>query len=507
MWRISGVDESPPSDLAGRIWARDPSAWAPGEDDPANRLGWLDLPFSMASETDRLKAAAERVRSDGVKDLVLLGMGGSSLAPEVFSNTFGSAPGHPRLTVLDSTHPLQIASVAKSLDLERSLFLVSSKSGGTIETMSLYRFFRARIDDGSHFMAITDPGTSLAELAKREGFADTWLNPPDIGGRYSALSFFGLVPAVLIGADVDKLLEMAREAAAVCGAEIPAEDNPGLDIGAALSRLAKGGRDKVTFLVGKEIASFGEWVEQLIAESTGKKGTGVVPVVGEPLVSADRYGVDRVFVQLKLDEDDFSDDLMADLEKAGHPTISFTVPDRSAIGELMFVWEFAVAVAGSMLDINAFDQPNVEAAKRATREVLESKGDISWDDEDPTELFADAVEGDLAVLAAFAPRSTETQAVVDAAREKLVDRGLATMSGFGPRYLHSTGQLQKGGSPHVRALVILDDPMTDEEIPGAEYGFARLIRAQAAGDAQALADAGRPVARTSWRTFSEWARS
>ena len=507
MWRIGGVDLLAPGDLAGRIWARDPSAWAPGEDDPADRLGWLDLPFSMEKEIERLTESAKQVVESEIERVVLLGMGGSSLAPEVFAETFGSAAGGPGLTVLDSTHPDQIAHVAGSLDLDRTLFLVSSKSGGTIETMSLYRYFRSLIDDGSHFMAITDPDTSLAELASNEGFRDTWLNPPDIGGRYSALSFFGLVPAALIGVDIHGLLETAREAAAVCAAAVPSDDNPGLDIGAAIAKLAASGRDKLTFLVSESISSFGEWAEQLIAESTGKQGIGITPIVGEPLVDVPDYGNDRVFVRLALDGETEQEDLLDELERAGHPTITFTIPDPKAMGELMFVWEFAVAVAGSILGINAFDQPNVEAAKRATRAVLESEDTISWDDEDPEKLFADATNGELGVFAAFAPRSTEAAGVLSAGRAKLAARGMATMSGFGPRYLHSTGQLQKGGSPRVRALVILDPPSEDIAIPDADYGFAQLIRAQAEGDAQALVDAHRPVARTTWQTFSQWATS
>lgn len=504
MWRMSGVDVEPPADLAARIWARDPSAWAPGEDDPAERLGWLELPFSMEKQIDRLRAARADALRDGIEKVVLLGMGGSSLAPEVFFRTFG---GTPELVVLDSTHPAQVSSVTATLDLDRTLFLVSSKSGGTIETMSLYRFFRDKIDDGGHFMAITDPGTSLEELANNEGFRDAWLNPPDIGGRYSALSFFGLVPAALIGADIHALLDSAREAAAVCAAAVPAEDNPGLDIGAAIATLAKTGRDKLTFEISPDIGSFGEWVEQLIAESTGKQGTGIVPIVDEPRVDPETYGRDRVFVHLTTGDDDNARGRIEAIERSGHPAVTFTVPDAAAIGELMFVWEFAVAVAGAVLGINAFDQPNVESAKRATRSMLDSGDRVEWDDDDPDDFFADASSGELAVFAAFAPRTQEAAAVLQSGRKKLAARGIATMSGFGPRYLHSTGQLQKGGSPNVRALVILDDPQNDERIPGSDFGFADLIRAQAAGDAKALEDAGRPVARSSWKRFEEWATS
>ncbi|MDQ3877690.1 MAG: glucose-6-phosphate isomerase [Actinomycetota bacterium] len=506
MWRVAGVDVTVPPDLGRRVWERDPSAWAPGEDDPAARLGWLELPFTMERQIERLTNAARDLDAAAIDTVVLLGMGGSSLAPEVFARTFGADRGR-RLIVLDSTHPAQVAAVTAGLDLAKTLFLVSSKSGGTIETMSLYRFFRARIDDGAHFMAITDPGTSLAQLARDEGFRDTWLNPPDIGGRYSALSFFGLAPAALIGIDIHALLEGAREAAAVCAAQVPTQDNPGLDIGCAIGQLARAGRDKLTFLISDEIASFGVWVEQLIAESTGKQGTGITPVVDEPLVEPATYADDRVFVMLAIDGDDTFEPRIAELESRGHPTITFTVPGPHALGELMFVWEFAVAVAGSVLGINAFDQPNVESAKRATRSMLDSGEGVEWGDDDPDKFFADASSGELAVFAAFAPRTQEAATVLQSGREKLAARGIATMSGFGPRYLHSTGQLQKGGSPDVRALVILDDPQTDERIPGSDFGFADLIRAQAAGDANALEDAGRPVARSTWKRFAEWATS
>jgi glucose-6-phosphate isomerase len=504
-WRLDGVTPQFDGDLARRVWAKDSSAWGPGEDDPKDRLGWLTLGEDMQAHLDRLSRFAADVAGDGITEVVLLGMGGSSLAPEVFSEVLAAAPGRPKLTVLDSTHPAQIASVRSALDLERTLFLVSSKSGGTIETLSLYRLFRSLIDDGSHFVAITDPGTSLEKLAANEGFRDTWLNPPDIGGRYSALSLFGLVPAALIGANVATLLEGARAAEAECGPIRAPEENPGLVIGSAIGALARDGRDKLTFVMSEDIAPFGDWVEQLIAESTGKLGKGITPVVGEPRADPGSYGPDRVFVALGTDaapvDSSFTDAVVA----AGHPLITETIASPARLGEAMFTWEFATAVAGSILQINAFDQPNVEAAKKAGREVLESNDEIKWADEDPDALFSGMSLGELGAVLAFAPRDARRAGVIRRARTKLVEEhSVATMSGFGPRYLHSTGQLQKGGRKEVRALVILDEPTGDEPIPGSPYGFARLVRAQAEGDARALREAGRKVARTTWPTFESW---
>lgn len=498
-WRIEGFDESPPEDLAERIWKRDASVWGPGDDDPADRLGWLDLPDTIRGEIAPVEAF---VRDTGsyMDKVVLLGMGGSSLAPEVFATCFGARHGYPQLTVLDSTHPAQIEPVAEALVGTENLFVVSSKSGGTIETASLYSFFRARDGEARNFAAITDPETSLQELAEKEGFGGLFLNPPDLGGRYSALSLFGLVPAALCGVDLDALLDPAAAMAAACGPSVPRQDNPGLVLGWAMGRLAEGGRDKLTFLTSPGLAPFGDWVEQLIAESTGKHGKGIVPVVGEPVPES--YGDDRVFVRLVLEGDDVPD------APSGHPAIHLAVKGPEELGAQMFLWEFATAVASSDLGINAFDQPDVEAAKKAARSALDSGEEPQWSEDDVDALFADAGPGDYAAFLAFAPRSAEGARVVDAARAKVAAaRRIATTAGFGPRYLHSTGQLHKGGPDSVRALVVLDDPSGDLGIPGQPYGFARLLRAQATGDYEALRSAGKRVARTTWSRFEEWARA
>jgi hypothetical protein len=290
-----------------------------------------------------------------------------------------------------------------------------------------------------------------------------------------------------------------------CERCVPPGDNPGLMVGTSIAKLAAAGRDKLTFVISDAVASFGDWVEQLIAESTGKQQQGIVPIVGEPVADPQSYGHDRVFVHLRLDGDGSHDELVAALSGLGHPVITTRVPDASALGGEIFRWEFAVAVAGANLDINAFDQPDVEAAKRASREVLESGKQISWPDAAPGEFFEGIGPGEFAALLAFVPRTPEAQRVLAAARRRLLgEHGVATTAGFGPRYLHSTGQLHKGGPPHVRALVILDPPEGDVQIPGSQSGFAALVTAQAAGDSQALTDAGRRVARTTWASFKQW---
>ena len=491
--------------LVERIWAKDASVWGPGEDDPAERLGWLTLPVSMQAEIPRLEAFAGAVASEGFTTVALLGMGGSSLAPEVFQRVLGSASGHPELMVMDSTHPDQVRSARDRLDLDRTLFIVSSKSGGTVETMSLYRYFRSQIDDGTHFIAITDPDTSLTELAAREGFRDTFENPPDIGGRFSALSLFGLVPAALIGVDLETLLARSEAMAAKC--REPQPDNPGLTLGEQIARRALAGRDKLTFLISDGIDAFGDWVEQLLAESTGKEGKGIAPVFGEPPVEPGTYGRDRQFVNLRLLGDDTHDGFCEMLGDEGHPVFVLDAGEPIDIGAEMFRWEFATAVAGSILGINAFDQPDVEAAKKAGREILDGTDEIVFPDGDPERFFVGAKPGELAAVLAFAPMTDEHRKVIKDLRWRLASKGVATLGGFGPRYLHSTGQLLKGGPSGVRSIVVLDEPAGDVPIPGSEHGFARLIGAQALGDARAMEAAGRSVVTCKWSTLAAWASS
>ena len=416
------------------------------------------------------------------------------------------SPRAPALEICDSTHPASVRDQTDAL-AEGTLFLVSSKSGGTVETMSLYRHFRSRHDDGRSFVAITDPGTALEELAREEGFKTAFLNPPDIGGRFSALSVFGLVPAAIVGANLDELLRGARAMSEACERDGP--DNPGLALGAALGSLALEGRDKLTFLMPEGLLPFGDWVEQLIAESTGKHGLGIAPVVREPLVAPERYGDDRAFVHIHAPGAGDLASRAGALSDAGHPVISLEMSATATdVGAEMFRWEFATAVACSILGVNAFDQPDVEAAKKAARAALDSTTEIVWPDDDPDGLFDGSGSGELACLLAFAPPSRDAAATLEAGRRKLLGRsGIATSAGFGPRYMHSTGQLHKGGPPGVRALVILDVPTNDVPIPGFAHGFARLVSAQAQGDGEALVGAGKRVARTTWPRFERWAGS
>jgi transaldolase / glucose-6-phosphate isomerase len=506
-YRIANIKPDIASDAAARVWARDSSFWGPGDDDPADRLGWLESPDEMSDAAPDLVRFAESAAGTDFSAVALLGMGGSALASEVFART---VPGRGTQFVLcDSTHPSEVQRAAAALDLDHTLFVVSSKSGTTVETISLYRYFRALTDDGSKFVAITDPGTPLEDLARRDRFLATFTNRPDIGGRFSALSYFGLVPAALVGVDIAALIAGARTMAERCSASTLAGENPGVVLGSALGLLANGGRDKLTLVTPPRLRALGGWIEQLVAESTGKRGTGIVPVVDEPPAEPKDYGNDRAFVHIRLDGDDTHEDHVDQLIGAGHPVIGIDVDDVLDLAAEMFRWEFAVVVASAILGINAFDQPDVEAAKSSARTALQSADMIDWPDEDPGGLFEDIAPPELAALLLFTPASEAATSVLDAARRKLLSggRGVATSAGFGPRYLHSTGQLHKGGPKGVRALVVLDPPTDDVAVPGTDYGFARLVTAQALGDARALESAGRRAACTSFESFRRWAES
>ncbi len=367
-----------------RLWQKDPTLWTSDPKTPeiANRLGWLDLPESMRSRLAALQGLAEAARSDGLRDAVVLGMGGSSLAPEVFARTFGPAPGYPAGRVLDSTHPAAVAALAADLDLARTWFVVSSKSGTTTEMLSFFYLFWDRLaaaaatppaERGRHFVAVTDPGTPLAQLARERRFRALVEAPPDVGGRYSALTPFGLVPAGLTGVDLDRLLGAGRRMAEACGGDAAPADNPGLRLGAALGELTLAGRDKVTFAATPGLASFPLWLEQLIAESTGKIGRGIVPVAGEPLGPPEAYGEDRFFVALQLgDEGADLDERLDALERAGHPVARFRLAAPSDLASEMFRWEVAVAAAGSIVGVNPFDQPDVQLAKELAGKAMKA---------------------------------------------------------------------------------------------------------------------------------------
>jgi transaldolase/glucose-6-phosphate isomerase len=475
-------------DTVGRIWRKDHAVWRPDPSEISNRLGWLNLTAPMRTHVDDLESFAQESVAD-FDTAVLLGMGGSSLAPEVLRETLGVRDGFLDLQVLDTTHPGAIARLDGSLDLSRTLFIVSSKSGGTIETLSQFaHFFEATGNTGEQFVTITDPGSPLEALGRARGFRRVFLNTPDVGGRYSALSLVGLVPAALIGADLDQLLGSAEGMASACNGSVPGAENPGEWLGAVLGEAALAGRDKLTVLLPDEMASFGGWVEQLIAESTGKEGKGIVPVVGEPVGAPEDYGTDRLFVAYG------EPDGLSELESAGHPVVRLTAGD---LGAEFFRWEFATAVAGAVLGIQPFDQPNVEEAKRATKEVLESGDRDTPDLDDLGRLLGSLGDHDYVAIQAFVDPTSETAAALERARLAIRDRyKVAVTVGFGPRFLHSTGQLHKGG-PSTGAFVQVVDARrdTDVAIPGADYTFGELIDAQAVGDLRALRARDRRVAR------------
>ena len=496
-----------------RLWAKDHTVWsAQPVPELTDRLGWLKLPESMRTQAEDLTRFGQEVRAAGFRDAVVLGMGGSSLAPEVFSRTYGSASGYPALTVLDSTHPEAVRSLAARLDPSRTLFVVSSKSGTTTETLSLFRAFwqwsaesLASVSEaGRRFVAVTDPGSFLEKLARERGFRAVFNAPEDVGGRYSALTNFGLVPAALLGVDVRELLVRARAMAEACTG--PAASNPGLVLGAALGELALAGRDKVTFLASRGIDSFPDWIEQLVAESTGKIGQGIVPVVGERTGEPGVYGQDRFFIGLIQGEDKPLETRLAALETAGHPVARFRLTDPADLGREMFRWEMATAAAGAVLGVNPFDQPDVQLAKElATRAMKErSSGapvapadEIRAMDEGALERWlAGAGAGSYLGVHAYLPAGQETTEILHDIQARLRDRTrLATTFGYGPRFLHSTGQLHKGGPDTGYFLQIVDEPEHDLPVPETDFTFGTLIRAQADGDRSALEQRGRRVVR------------
>jgi len=480
--------------VAGRIWTRDDTVWGvAGQDEVSDRLGWLDIADRLRAEADDLVAFARSVAADGLTDVVLLGMGGSSLAPEVLRLSNEPVEGYLRLHVLDSTDAGAVASTAAAVDVDTTLFLVSTKSGGTIETLSAFETFWERKPDGQHFVAITDPGSALVSIAAEHDFRRTFLNDPNIGGRYSALSYFGLVPAALIGADVPGLLDSAIAEAARCHGDA-AEDNEGLWLGAALGALAEAGRDKLTWVVCEPLGSLGLWLEQLVAESTGKEGKGILPIADEPLGAPGEYGEDRVFVHVRNTARPMKhhDEALAALANAGHPVLTIASDGTPTdLGRLFFLSEYAVAVAGWALGINPFDQPNVAEAKEATTKVLrefQETGALPEEaDGDPRALLDGAAPPGYIAVMGYVEGSQELDAAVAELREALRARTrCATTFGYGPRFLHSTGQLHKGGPATGRFLQLVHPVGEDVAIPKTTYGFETLKSAQATGDLRTL---------------------
>ena len=500
-------------DVAERIWAKDHTVWVDElQPEIVDRLGWLTLPEAMQDHVEDIEWFVDQVLAEDLEEVVLLGMGGSSLAPEVFARTFGTAEGHLDLRVLDSTHPRAVSALAADIDPAHTLFVVASKSGTTVEPLSLFSFFWERVAEvtatpGRHFVAITDPGSPLVDLASDRGFRKTFTAIPDVGGRYSALTHFGLVPAALVGADVRRMLDRALRMAAA--SRRPAPDNPALRLGAAFGEAARAGRDKVTVVTSPSLAAFPDWFEQLAAESTGKDGTGIVPVAGEKLGAPAVYGDDRFFFVLSH-ADDGSDVEIAGLdtlEAAGHPIARIVVDDLADLAAEMYRAELAIAAAGAVLDIHPFDQPNVQLAKRLARYAMAGELDTGTipatqvDDVDAlrselSDLLGSASSGTYVALQAFVAPTDGAEAALQRLRHRIRDAvAVTTTVGFGPRFLHSTGQLHKGGPDTGLFIQFVDHPEPDVEVPGEDFTFGTLVAGQADGDHQALVDAGRRVLR------------
>jgi len=542
--------------ITTRIWERDHTVWQALPTEIADRLGWLDCPENMPGRREEIQQIVAAIRQDGYTHAILLGMGGSSLAPETFRNIFGIRPGYPELTILDTTDPGAVLACARSLDLSRALFIVATKSGGTVETFSLMKYFYGQVlaargwnEAGRHFIAITDPGSGIAAWAERLRFRHTFLNDPEIGGRYSALSCFGLVPAALIGMDVKLLLADAAAAAAGTrpdtAAAIPIDAgsaawhgtparpegqyrpeswaaetlSDAAVLGVALGELARMGRDKATFFFSPPLESFGAWLEQLLAESTGKAGRGIVPIVGEPPGSPESYGDDRVFIAIGLGGDKPQEELLAALDRAGHPVLKMTLADPYELGGQIFTWEMATAIAGWRLGINPFDQPDVEVAKALAREMTAAyretgrlpaekpawsfaRWDIYGEYPSLTDFLSQGKAGDYVALQAYVTPSPALDQVLTGLRRQIRDRWrLATTAGYGPRYLHSTGQLHKGdggGGLFIQFTAAEEEDVPIPDEPGQEASFltfGTLKAAQAMGDRQALRDRGRRAIR------------
>ncbi len=493
-----------------RLWEKDASLWKKNPADQKeikSRLGWLAAPKKMHESLRELNAFAAQIKDTHFSHIVLLGMGGSSLAPELFQATFGNKPGYPELLVLDSTDPGRIKDFESKIDLEKTLFIVSSKSGGTIELVSLFKYFFDKVKHlkgekaGDHFIAITDPGSPLADLAKANKFKKVFLGFEDVGGRFSALTSFGLVPAALIGVDIKKIVESAERMSEACSTGVASSENAAMALGVGMAVLAEEGRDKLTIITSCGFESFGDWAEQLVAESTGKEETGVIPVVREPLAEPSVYGNDRFFVALlneTVDNAEIENRLEA-LKKAGHPVLVLRLKEAEDLGAEFFRWEMATAISCALLKINAFDQPDVQAAKDKAREMLKviesgksyegvsSKATLEtfWEDLEPGDYIA--------VLAFLHDREDLRKKLAEFQSEIRNKTKRAVTIGIGPRYLHSTGQLHKGG-PNTGGFILLSASHAEDlVVPGEAYTFAQLELAQGLGDLEALELNGRNV--------------
>lgn len=524
------LKEAEEMDVIERIWAKDASLW---KNEPAqqkiinNALGWLTVSSQMLAGAQELKTFADSLRaSQQFRHVMVCGMGGSSLCPEVLRQTFGRQQDFPELLVLDSTDPDTINIFAKQIDVQHCLFIIASKSGTTTEPIVFHKFWYDRLaqtgaNAGDSFVAITDPGTQMVKAAQADHFGKIFLNQPDIGGRYSALSYFGMAPAALMGLDVSELLKRAVAASESCGADVPIDENPAAVLGATMAECALAGCDKLTIITDEKIASLGLWIEQLIAESTGKEGKGIIPIAGEPLAAPSSYGDDRLFVSISVQGTGENPQLKA-LEAAGHPVVYRQLSDVYDLGAEFFVWELATAFAGWRLGINPFDQPNVQESKDATKALLEkyksegklqeqvavaSDGQLTLYSGDASSSAASIPEvlraycakinpGDYVALLAYIEESPETEAALERIRMSVRDATrAATTMGYGPRFLHSTGQLHKGGPDSGVFIQITAPDKVDFPIPGEPYTFSILKDAQALGDFQSLLAHGRRAIR------------
>jgi len=524
-----------------RLWERDASLWT--ATDESNWLGWLDIVAEQAAHLDELRRLAQEAKAGGFSHILLLGMGGSSLCPEVLAKTFGRIAGFPQLHVLDSTDPAQIRAIERSVDLAKTVFVVSSKSGTTLEPNIFKQYFFERVSQtigadkvGSRFIAVTDPGSKMQQVAEADHFLHTFPGRPSIGGRYSALSNFGIVPATLMGMDVGKFLERTQQMVVACGPQAAPEQNPGVLLGCILGTAARDGRDKVTIITSPGISDLGAWLEQLLAESTGKQGHGIIPVDREALAAPEAYGNDRVFAYVRLESapDSAQDDKVAALERAGQPMVRITMREVYELGQEFFRWEIATAVAGSIIGINAFNQPDVEASKNVTRALTseyEKTGSLPAEkpvlEDGNIQLFTDTKNadalakaagsnrslggylrahfnrvsaGDYFALLAYIQMNDEHEAQLQQMRTLMRDRKrVATCLGFGPRFLHSTGQAYKGGPNSGVFLQVTCDDAADLPVPGQKYTFGVVKAAQARGDFQVLAERGRRALRVHLR--------
>ena len=526
------VNEWGSADKVKRLWARDASLWTGG--DEGKWLGWLSIVGEQQKTADRFVKFAEEIAEGGFSHALLLGMGGSSLCPEVMRKSFGKIEGFPELQVLDSTDPAQIKAIENKIDLSNTLFFVSSKSGTTLEPNIFKQYFFERVKQalgdgaGDRFIAITDPGSKLRQAAEHDQFRKIFLGVPSIGGRYSALSDFGLAPAAAMGVDVQKFLDRTAEMVKACNAEVAAHENPGVVLGAILGVAHNHGRDKLTIVTSPAIYDLGAWLEQLIAESTGKNGKGLIPVDREAPGLPETYGADRVFVYLKL-ESDARDESIDAIEASGQPVVRITLGDVYDLGQEFFRWEVATAVAGSIIGINSFDQPDVEASKIATRKLTEEyeetgslPAEIPLFEGDGVKLFADERNakalneivdersltgylkaqlhrldaGDYFALLAYIEMSEANERILQSARHAVRDaKRVATCLGFGPRFLHSTGQAYKGGPNSGIFLQVTCDDRDDLPVPDHKYTFGIVKAAQARGDLEVLAERGRRALR------------